>query len=238
MSSRIAMEKETISRYRVLLTPAHTMVAQACLGTLLHLDENVSEDSLRDFPLAEYAAQYWVVHIQFDNVSLAVHDGIKLLFDPRKPYFTVWTWLFDSDVLLNPERLFLDPDARWHWQRSERPSQPPGTPLHFAALYNMRDVVEFLIVEHAQDVKAQRRSDNRTPLFIASAVGHNEVTQILLQHGAAANSHDKNGDTPLHMASGGGHLEVARSLLSHEADASSGTRITGLPCTWHHKLEI
>jgi Ankyrin repeats (3 copies) len=220
VSSRIAMGKETISRYHVLLTPAHTMVAQACLGTLLHLDENVSEDNLKDFPLAEYAAEHWMDHAQFDNVSLAVQDNIKLLFDPSKPYFTVWTWLFDSDALLNPERLSLDPDARLHWMRSERPSQPPGTPLHFAALYDMCEVVEFLIVEHAQDVKAQRRSDNRTPLFIASVNGRTEVTRILLQHGAAANGHDKNRSTPLHMASIGGHLEVALNLLLHDADAS------------------
>jgi hypothetical protein len=218
MSSRISIGKETVSRYRVLLTPAHTMVAQACLGTLLHLDENVSEDSLKDFPLAEYAAEHCMDHAQFDNVSLAVQDNIKLLFDPSRPHFTVWTWLFDSDLPLNPERSLLDSDP--HWQRSERPSQPPGTPLHFAALYDMRGVVEFLIVEHAQDVKAQRRSDHRTPLFISSVKGHTEVTRILLRHGATANTHDKNGSTPLHMASVGGHLEVARNLLFHDADAS------------------
>jgi hypothetical protein len=43
MSARLAKAKDTISRFHVSMTPAHTIVAQACLGVLLHLDENVTE---------------------------------------------------------------------------------------------------------------------------------------------------------------------------------------------------
>jgi hypothetical protein len=215
MSSRILMEKHTISRYHVRLTPAHTMVVQACLGTLLHLEEDVSEDNLKDFPLAEYAAEHWVDHAQFDNISLAMQDSVKLLFDPNEPHFAVWVWLFDSDGL------FMGLDARQHWQRSESLSQPPGTPLHFAALYGMCDVVEFLVVDRAQDVKARRCSDNLTPLLIASARGHTEFTRILLDRGADANDQDKDGRTSLHLASGGGHVKIAQNLLGHEANAYS-----------------
>jgi ankyrin repeat protein len=214
MSSRLAMESPTISRYHVLLTPSHTMVAQACLGTLIHLGGNVGEDRLKGFPLASYAAQNWVDHAQFDNVSQIVQRGIKLLFDPSMPHFMAWVRLFDSEGL-------FDPDAPWYLQRSERAPQPPGTPLHFAALYGLSDVVEFLIVERAQDVKARRCSDNRTPLFTASERGHADVARILLRRRAAANDHDKNGDTPLHLATEGGHLEVVRNLLGHRADINS-----------------
>ena len=61
-SARLAETKGNISRFQVSMTPAHTIIAQACLGILLHLDENITEDELKDFPLAEYAAKYWVVH--------------------------------------------------------------------------------------------------------------------------------------------------------------------------------
>jgi ankyrin repeat protein len=218
ISRRLASQIPRISRYHIHMTPAHTMVAQACLSVLLHLDENLSEDSLKSFPLAQYAAQHWIDHAQLDrnNVPLSVKAGIKLLFDPRKPHFTVWIWIFN-------------PDAPLGWQRPVRPSQPPGTPLHFAALYGICDIAEFLIVECAQDVKARRLSDNRTPLFVASERGHAEVTQFLLQRGAAANDHDLNGGTPLHLASERGHLEVARNLLIHGADSNSQDNTNSTP---------
>jgi hypothetical protein len=57
-SKRLAETKDTISHFHVSMTPAHTIVAQACLGVLLHLDENITKDSLKDFPLAEYAAEH------------------------------------------------------------------------------------------------------------------------------------------------------------------------------------
>jgi len=62
-SSRFAEKRDIISRhYHVSMTPAHTLVVQACLGILLHLDKDVTRDSLTKFPLAEYAARHWVEH--------------------------------------------------------------------------------------------------------------------------------------------------------------------------------
>jgi hypothetical protein len=45
-SVRFAEKCDTISRhYHVAMTPAHTLVAQACLGILLHLDEDIDRDA-------------------------------------------------------------------------------------------------------------------------------------------------------------------------------------------------
>jgi ankyrin repeat protein len=114
-----------------------------------------------------------------------------------------------------------NPDASPSWRRQEKPSDPPGTPLHFAALYGLCVAVEFLIVERSQDVNARRRSDNRAPLFIASEMGHAKVTGILLQYGAAKNDHDVKGRTALHQASLRGHVDVVQNLLIHGADINS-----------------
>jgi hypothetical protein len=47
MSARLAECNEIMSRrYHVSMTGAHTIAAQACLGTLLHLDENIDHDRL------------------------------------------------------------------------------------------------------------------------------------------------------------------------------------------------
>ncbi|KAH9971073.1 hypothetical protein BGW80DRAFT_1446579 [Lactifluus volemus] len=60
MSGRLAAaQMPTIRRYNILTTPAHTMVTKACLGTLLHPDERLTDDSLKELPLAQYAARHW-----------------------------------------------------------------------------------------------------------------------------------------------------------------------------------
>ena len=58
-SNRLAETEGIVSRFHVSMNPAHTIMAQACLGILLHLDENITSDSLKGLPLAEYAAKSW-----------------------------------------------------------------------------------------------------------------------------------------------------------------------------------
>jgi hypothetical protein len=89
-----------ISRYHISMRPAHMLVAQVCLGTLLHLPEDVTNDSLENFPLAGYAAKHWVNHARFEDVSQDVEDGMKQLFDPRKSHLAVWVWIHDPDAAL------------------------------------------------------------------------------------------------------------------------------------------
>lgn len=75
--------KGTISRFDVSMTPANTIVAQTCLG-VLHLDENVAEEDLEVFPLAEYAAKQWVAHAWIKDVSPKIQDEMRRLFDPNR----------------------------------------------------------------------------------------------------------------------------------------------------------
>jgi hypothetical protein len=66
------------------------ILAQACLGVLLRLDDNSRETSLQRSPLAEYAAQHWIDHALFENVSSHVKDGMENLFDLKldNPHFS------------------------------------------------------------------------------------------------------------------------------------------------------
>jgi len=205
-SPRLAKAKPIISRFHVSMAQAHTVVAQACLGALLHLDENVTKDSLENFPLADYAAEHWAGHARFENVSFNVQDGAKRLFDPKKSHLSVWVWVYDPE----------DPWSRY--QRSERPAKANGTPLHYASFYGMHDVVKFLIIERSQDVNARGFYMIGTPLHVALYRGHLDVAQLLIEHGADAKAKDDNKLTPLHLASRCGHTEVTRVLLEHGAD--------------------
>jgi hypothetical protein len=94
-SSRIAGSSADVSRFHILPKPAHTILAKACLGVLVRLGELVDEDSVEDnFPLARYAAEHWVDHGRFEDVSSHIREGTDDLFDPDKPYF-----VFSSPLL-------------------------------------------------------------------------------------------------------------------------------------------
>ena len=81
-SQRLAeTNDETSRRYYISMIPSHTLAAQACLGMLLHVDQNVTRDSLLNSPLADYAEEYLLEHAQFENVYPSVEDGIKQLLD-------------------------------------------------------------------------------------------------------------------------------------------------------------
>src|SRR5712671_1902240 len=96
-SKRLAESSQDVSQYHIRLEPAHTVLARACLGVLLRLDDRVDRDSIENFPLARYAAEYWHHHAQFPRVSSHVEDGMKRLFDGGKPHFATWIWIYNED---------------------------------------------------------------------------------------------------------------------------------------------
>ena len=239
MSDRLAVAAEDISFYHIALEPAHMILAQACLGILLRLDDNTWKDTRRQFPLAEYALEHWVDHALFESVSLHIKDGIEDLFDAEKPHFSRW-------ILLRSNKA-----NSYLWRVHDTLHE--AAPIYYAALCGFRDVVEKLIREHPEhintrggyfgialhaasemnhltivqsllthgaDVNAQGRW-GRTPLVFASASGHLEVVRWLLEHGADLNAKDERDWTSLFMAASGRHYEVVRTLLKHNADTNA-----------------
>ena len=169
------MDNMISNRYHVSMTPAHTLVAQACLSILLHLDEGINRSTLQEFPLAEYAAEHWFEHARFEGVSQSVFGGMKQLFDWRRPHLAVWLWICDPTV------------PSWRRDKSGKgPLTPHGTPLHYAAFCGLRDVVKALVVEHAQDVNSRGFTGEETPLHLTSRVGHVDMARLLIEHGAYA----------------------------------------------------
>ncbi|XP_049764090.1 poly [ADP-ribose] polymerase tankyrase isoform X3 [Schistocerca cancellata] len=93
-----------------------------------------------------------------------------------------------------------------------------STPLHFAAGYGRRDVVEFLL---AAGASIQARDDGGLhPLHNACSFGHADVVRLLLEAGANPNTRDNWNYTPLHEAAIKGKVDVCIALLQHGADAS------------------
>ncbi len=209
-SGRLAeADNKILKRYFISMAPAHTLIAQACLGILLHLDTTITRDNLQNYPLVEYAAQHWVEHARFENVSEYTEDGMKELFDPRKGHLAIWVWICDPQ---NPST-----DS----EREEQPSSPEGTALHYAAVCGLHRVAKYLSIGHSQDVNSRCFDEEWTPLHVASTYGHVEVTRTLVEQGADTTVKDKHGNTPLHVASAKGHVEVAEILIEHGADATA-----------------
>jgi hypothetical protein len=82
-----------VSHYHIELEAAHTILAQACIGVLLRLDDHVDLDNIEDFPLAPYAAEYWPRHTKFGSVSARIKDGMECLFNDDKRHFVMWLWI-------------------------------------------------------------------------------------------------------------------------------------------------
>jgi len=225
-SERLAESNRDVSRYHIQLEPAHTVLAQACLGVLLRLDDRVDRDNIKSFPLAEYAARCWHRHAQFDNVSLYVKDGMKCLFDADKPHFATWLWIYD-------EVPFGD------WTSVIRPEKPATGPLYHAARLGFCDLVEHLVAKHPEDFHAE--SPLGTPLHVSAEIGHIEVVSLLIEHLSNVDILGEEDQSPLHNASSRGHPDIGQLLLNHGADVNFRDDTDWTPlyrAALHGKLEF
>src|SRR6266702_1196685 len=247
-SDRLATASGDVSPYHIVLEPAHLILAQACFGVLLNLDNHVNKEcnesggkhSDKDIPLVKYAAEHWASHAQVGNVSERLKDAMETLFDLNKPYFLAWTQIRD-----------IEPNTPRYLPRYRR-NKPQPKPLYYAALYGFHDLVQCLIAKHPEQVNDQGGRYNSPlvaalsrkhvrvaelllehgarvhvrgdpPLFHAVTISDNsrvDAVLFLLRHGADVNAAQENFWTPLHMAADMGCLNVARMLLEHSAEVN------------------
>ncbi|KAH9170743.1 hypothetical protein EDB89DRAFT_2097733, partial [Lactarius sanguifluus] len=168
ISDRLASCMEEVSRFYIPIEPCHVIIAQACLGVLLRLDDGTDKDSAEKIPLVQYAAEYWDLHAETGNVELQIKDTMDCFFDMDKSHFSAWAQVrlrqqsvfkdtmdcfFDMDkshfsawaqVRLRQQSVFIM-DSSNHQQRSSH--MPfPAAPLCFAAQKGFRSLVERLIL--------------------------------------------------------------------------------------------
>ena len=231
-SDRLANSTENLSHYRIIPQFAHTILAQASLSTLLHLGDRVDKNNIENFPFAQYAAQHWVEHGQFEGVSPSLEDAMEQLFDLDEPSFATWIWIYDIDHSFKPHMFEV------------QPSRPEAVPLYYAALCGFRCLVERLLATFPGDINA-RGGYHGAPVNAALAKGNIEIARLLLDCGADVNSNtllyralfdgrpenvalllehhadvdqmNSYGDTPLMVAARAGELEIAQLLLRHGA---------------------
>ena len=206
-SDRLVEPIRDVSRYHIRLEAAHTILAEACLGVLLRMDDRIDRNSIQNFPLAQSAAQYWPTHARVENVSSHIKDGMERLFDAEKPHFATWIWIYDE----------------WgFFMFTMRPEEPKTVPLYYAAKLGFCDLANFLIVEHPEHVNA-RGGEYDTPMHVAVNAKHANILSLLIEHGADIEGQCNimaNG-TPLHHAAWFGRFEAGQCLLDHGANISA-----------------
>ena len=215
---------DTLRCHHILLEPAHTIMAQACLGVLLQLDKHMDIPTIRSYSLAGYAGEHFGDHAEFENVLSHVADGVDDLLDPDKPYFDTWIWLkigdWDPKTWHNST---VDPDRRWPFLQDLRwiklignPKYPPQvSPLYYIVTLGYLCLARRHILKRPQDL---RTMDDKscTPLHIAVLAGKVEASQLLIEHTVNFDIRDIEGRTLLHMVAYKGHFTVARMLLEHD----------------------
>ena len=206
-SNRLARSSGDISRYHILLEPANTITAQACLCVLLRLGDYVGEGNVGDIPLVEYAARYWIDHARFGNVSLRIRDAMEYFFDADKPHWKAWCWVQMIDV-------------SWPWFGASEAQSCVAFPLYFASLGGFYDLAEGLIGKHPEHINA-RGGLLATPLVAALNRGHFQIAELLHRHGADVNVWGYRGHTPLRTACQLEALNIVQWLLDHKADVNA-----------------
>jgi hypothetical protein len=196
------------SDYHIYLAPAHTTLAQACLGVLLRTQDDADKHTAEDHPLAQYAAEHWTTHAQFEDVSSRLQKGMEYLFDPDKPHFDMWCALYDIDTA---------PDHPATFYLFRAPSKSAAAPLYYAALCGFHDLAQNLIIEYSQDVNASG-GYYMTPVVAALAGEHFQTADLLRCNGADPHIQGNGMRTPLHSATYYEDLKAVQKSIEYDAD--------------------
>jgi hypothetical protein len=213
-SDRLALSSRDISRYHIALEPAHTILAQACLGVLLRLDARVIEHNVDEFPLVGYASRHLFDHAGFEKVTSHIRDTMEYFFDADKPHWTAWSRVQKIDV-------------SWGWFTPSGGSDD-ALPLYYTSLVGFYDLAEHLVGKHPEQINA-RGGQMVAPLAAALHGKHFRIAELLHRHGADVNVRGDGNCTSLHAACITGFPEIVQWLLNHGADVNIQHNDGGFP---------
>jgi ankyrin repeat protein len=249
-SARLATSSGGVSHYHITLEPAHTILAQACMGALLHSSDVQGSTCGLNFGPGVYPWFYARGFQDFQQVEVQPDGHVKQnhvwVNSPLAEYAArhwvthaqfknvssflrkAMEYLFDLDkpyfaAWLRPYRDDIDTPVQ---QRTSSVywlsvhTKSGATPLYYAALCGFRDLVEHLVVKYPQHVNAGG-GYYVTPLVAALAGRHFQTAKLLCHNGAHVDVRGQEGMTPLMSAVWYGDLEMVQILLDCKADVSA-----------------
>ena len=182
---------------------SHSLIAKTCLAYLLQFNnlDILNGDTINNFPLAQYAAEYWILHVRCggDDWDDTEQKLVKTLFQPRHTApFILWVRLYDID-------------GPWGWETFESKKVEIPSPIYYASLAGLLPAVQAL-VENGVDMNAQEGVYGNS-LQAASYDGHEAVVSMLLEKGADVNAKGGKYGNALQAASYMGYEAIMDLLL-------------------------
>ncbi|KAJ6089813.1 hypothetical protein N7467_005029 [Penicillium canescens] len=218
LSGRIQQAKA--ANFALQSGPSHAAIAKICLVYLLEpmlYNADLPSKRLEEFPLAQFAAEYWFHHHEKSQDRKAqVQTLVTELFKGYKRSFKNWLRFLDSSTL------FWKPDLLLKGDRDDK-----ATPLYYASRLGLDCTLQDLIYiaqkdgTRFSDILNAKCGHLGSALHVASFNGHDKVVQILLDNGADINSENDRNITALHAASSKGHEKVVQILLDNSADLNT-----------------
>ncbi|KAL1607911.1 hypothetical protein SLS60_002850 [Paraconiothyrium brasiliense] len=155
----------------------HDTMAKGCLKYLLQLPETSSYEVVQTFKLARYCAEFWMYHAREAEEHMDSTSQMAIqLFSIENPAYLTWIRLYDPDM---PE---MEPDF-------SKTMDQVATPLYYAALLGLSNVVELLLGKGADINTTGGRHGNAVQA--AMAEGHESVVKLLLDKGADVDAHSE-----------------------------------------------
>ncbi|KZP24030.1 ankyrin [Athelia psychrophila] len=195
---------------------SHSLITKTCLAYIFHLRSlhSINDSVLKSVPLGDYAAKYWIKHMQLGGGEDAhLPQMMHSIFTLEENALANWVRLVDLDI-----------------SRSFR-MQPVATaaPLYYACIYDLTHTARLLLIGGA--AVNMRGGRCGTALLAASDSGHEDIVRLLLEHGAddivrLLLEHGANVDTEtaLLAALSHGHLSTVRVLLGRGVQVSDPER--------------
>ena len=203
--------KGEVKRYSIQEIKANASICNVCIAYLLGSDGvyPTDFDFLLEYPLARYAARFWLRHAQMAERDLDFNPLLLTEF-----------LLTEGHGFSNSIRIY-DPDrATRGGPFLMKSSNSLPQPLYYASMAGLQKMVQILL-DQGVDVNAEG-GHICSALHAASSEGHDQIVQMLLAGGANINKCSAlHGGSALHAASEKGHEQVVRMLLEKGADVNT-----------------
>ena len=192
----------------------HPYVAECCcLAYLLYLQDPLrDEEGVNEKPLARYAAEWWISHMQHSETKSSPTGTAMMLalMDIKSVPFFNWRRLYNPDM---------------PWRGVDISANCDTSPLYYASQGGLEHLVGQLLENGSKPDDGKGMFG--TPLQVAACNAHLDIAQQLLSAGANPNEEYGMFCTPLKAAAANGHVNLVRLLIQHGADPNIYTQSSG-----------
>ncbi len=199
----VAVDREALPQpiYTVAIAFDSRWSLDDLYGLVLQITESSLRDSVKEMTDADSSVWFWYLEGRFPAEFTVPTDGV---------------------VLVPLVRETVANALREVWRRvvTFRRALRAG---------DVESVRQFLAKDPRRVALPVDEHDGSLPLHEATAFGHVDVIEILLQHGAGVNAWRGDGWTPLHCAAASNRADAVALLLDHGADIAAHDQVGYTP---------